>query len=125
MDSSLPVDEEHRRKIRSDSGRIRGALHRTIANIGANFLPLPHSVPAAGNTDLGMEYRVFHCNVVLHRMQTRCNRYAECAGFGERRMNPLRFIYWWTHHLSRRIQGIKQDRPTASTEEIGFHILDR
>jgi len=30
---------------------------------------------------------------MLHRMQTRCNQYAERAGFGERRMNPLWFIY--------------------------------
>ncbi|KAG7288165.1 hypothetical protein NEMBOFW57_007690 [Staphylotrichum longicolle] len=42
---------------------------------------------------------------MLSRMRTRCNKYAEAAGLGERQMDPARVIYWWAHHLCQKIQG--------------------
>ncbi|KAK4243037.1 hypothetical protein C7999DRAFT_45057 [Corynascus novoguineensis] len=52
---------------------------------------------------------------MLVTMQTACNRHAEAAGLGENQMNPLRLIYWWTHHLCQKIQGIKRERPGLPT----------
>ncbi|KAK4034034.1 hypothetical protein C8A01DRAFT_19101, partial [Parachaetomium inaequale] len=64
---------------------------------------------------------------MLERMRRACNKHAEAAGLGEDQMDPLRFIYWWAHHLCRKIQGLKREHPTLSTcsEEIAFLIVDR
>ncbi len=84
-----------------------------------HVLPKPEAI---GNWGWKTLYSM--ARAMLNRMKNGCNRHAEQAGFGEE-MNPLRFIYWWTHHLCRQIQTVKKSRPATSTEEIGFHILDR
>ncbi|KAH6623225.1 hypothetical protein F5144DRAFT_615065 [Chaetomium tenue] len=44
---------------------------------------------------------------------------------GEAKMDTLRLIVWWGHHLCRKIQRLKQEQPQASLEKIAFNILDR
>jgi hypothetical protein len=62
---------------------------------------------------------------ILDRMRISCNKHAEAAGLGEQEMDPLRFIYWWCHHLCKKIQRVKRERPSALPEEIAFYLLDR
>ncbi|KAH6854726.1 hypothetical protein B0I37DRAFT_350008 [Chaetomium sp. MPI-CAGE-AT-0009] len=62
---------------------------------------------------------------MLHRMRTKCNKHAEKAGYGEPKLDPLRLIVWWWHHLCGKIQQVKAERPTATQEEIAFGIVDR
>lgn len=62
---------------------------------------------------------------MLTRMRSMCNKHAEAAGYGEKEVDAVRFIYWWCHHLCGQIQRIKVERPTAILEEIAFQILDR
>ncbi|KAH6850199.1 hypothetical protein B0I37DRAFT_428192 [Chaetomium sp. MPI-CAGE-AT-0009] len=62
---------------------------------------------------------------MLHQMREACNRHAERAGFGEQEMDPLRLIYWWCHHLCKKIQRVKSERPSGTQEEIAFYLLDR
>ena len=58
-------------------------------------------------------------------MRVGWNKHAEKAGYGELGMNPLKFIYWWERRLCRKIRYVKSQRPTATREEIAYHMLDR
>jgi uncharacterized Zn-finger protein len=62
---------------------------------------------------------------MLRRLRKQCNKHAEEAGFGEQEMDPLRLIYWWCHHLCKKIQRVKSERPSGTPEEIAFYLLDR
>ncbi|KAL2193975.1 hypothetical protein P885DRAFT_43990, partial [Corynascus similis CBS 632.67] len=50
---------------------------------------------------------------MLDTMRRYCNRHAEAAGYGEQKMTPLNVIYWWAHHLCKKIQAVKQQRPVV------------
>ena len=64
-------------------------------------------------------------HAMLCRMRRDCNKWAEKAGYGEPDMNALKFMYWWARSLCRKIQHVKNQRPTATREEITYHLLDR
>ncbi|KAH6847559.1 hypothetical protein B0I37DRAFT_391421 [Chaetomium sp. MPI-CAGE-AT-0009] len=64
-------------------------------------------------------------NYMLYNMRAMCNRHAESSGEGEPKMDALRLIVWWCHHLCRKIQLVKQEQPKDSPEKVAFGILDR
>ncbi|KAK4234554.1 hypothetical protein C8A03DRAFT_37676 [Achaetomium macrosporum] len=62
--------------------------------------------------------KVFYPYYVLSRSQATaiCNKNGEAEGYGEHEMDPERLIYWWGHHLCKKVQTIKAQQPTATRE---------
>ena len=59
----------------------------------------------------------------LERMRRECNRHAEEAGLGERKMDPEKFVFWQAHHFCKVARDVKRAMPDASPENVRFLIF--